>query len=105
MGGYSVPPMQPVPMANSRPSNTFGLLSMIFGIISIPLLCCLYIGLPVGIAAVVLGIIGINKANTGEADNKGMSIAGVACGGSAALLGLLWLVAVFAFNVAAPTGY
>jgi hypothetical protein len=94
--------MQPLPMAGSSQSNTFGLLSMIFGIVSIPLLCCLYIGVPIGIAAVVLGIIGVNKANSGEANNKGMSIAGIACGGSGTLLGLLWIIAIFGFNVAAP---
>ena len=102
VGGYAVPMMQPLPMAGSTQSNTFGLLSMIFGIISIPLLCCLYIGVPIGIAAVVLGVIGVNKANSGEANNKGMSIAGIACGGSGVLLGLLWIVAVFGFNASSP---
>ncbi len=103
VGGYSVPPMAPLPMMGSNQGNTFGLLSMIFGIVSIPLLCCFYIGIALGIAAVVLGIIGLNKANRGEADNKGMAIAGISCGGIAGLLGLAWLVAVLAFNVAAPS--
>ena len=104
MGGYSVPVMRPLPMASNQ-GNTFGLLSMIFGIVSIPLLCCLYIGVPIGIAALVLGIIGLNKANRGEADNKGMAIAGVVCGGIGVLLGLLWIVAVFGFNASSPSHY
>src|SRR5689334_14590705 len=58
-GGYAVP-MMPMPAVAAGQSNTFGLLSMIFGIISIPLLCCFYVGIPLGIAAVVLGIIGTN---------------------------------------------
>src|SRR2546421_10609108 len=37
--GYSVPPM-PRPMTNQN--NMFGLLSMIFGIVAFPLLCCFY---------------------------------------------------------------
>ena len=32
-------------------SNTLGLVSMILGIASIPLVCCLYLGVPVGIGA------------------------------------------------------
>ena len=103
--GYSVPPM--APMAPMRPmtnqNNTFGLLSMIFGIVAFPLLCCFYTGAAVGIAATVLGIIGLNKANRGEADNKGMAIAGIVCGSVAGLIGILWLIAVVAFNIAAPT--
>jgi hypothetical protein len=103
MGGYSVPPMPPPPMMRSNQNNTFGLLSMIFGIVAIPLLCCFYIGAAVGVAAVVLGVIGLGKANRGEADNKGMSIAGIVCGSVAGLLGLLWLVLVVVANVAAPS--
>jgi hypothetical protein len=102
VGGYAVPPLQPLTVGSGQ-GNTFGLLSMIFGIVSIPLLCCLYAGIPVGIAAVVLGIIGVNKANSGEANNKGMSIAGIACGASAAVLGLTGIIAVYGFHVAAPT--
>ena len=105
VGGYAVPVMQPLPMGASGQSNTFGLLSMIFGIVSIPLLCCLYIGMPIGIAAVVLGVIGVNKANSGEANNKGMSVAGIACGGSGLLLGLLWIIAIVGFNASTPSYY
>ncbi|OLB79835.1 MAG: hypothetical protein AUI14_09120 [Actinobacteria bacterium 13_2_20CM_2_71_6] len=97
-GGYSVPPMAPMPMAHSGQGNTFGLLSMIFGIVAFPLLCCFYLGVPLAIAAIVLGIIGVGRANQGTADNKGMSIAGIACGGTAPLLGVGWVVAVFGFG-------
>jgi hypothetical protein len=100
MGGYSVPVMQP--MAVVGQNNTFGLLSMIFGIVSIPLLCCLYAGLPVGIAAVVLGVLGVGKANRGEANNKSMAIAGIVCGSIGALLGLVWIIGVFALNFSTP---
>ncbi len=101
VGGYAVP-MMPMPGAAAGRSNTFGLLSMIFGIISIPLLCCFYIGLPLGIAAVVLGIVGTNKANRGEADNKGMAIAGIACGAVAAVGGLIVIILSVAANVSLP---
>ena len=101
--GYSVPPMPPPMVMRSNQNNTLGLLSMIFGIVSLPMLCCFYTGAAVGIAAVVLGILGLGKANRGEADNKGMSIAGIVCGSIAAVLGVLWLVLVVVANVAAPS--
>jgi hypothetical protein len=93
--GYSVPPLAP-PSSNN---NVFGLLSMIFGIAAIPLMFCCYLGAPLGIAAIVLGIIGMQKANAGAAagvpgPGKGMSIAGICCGGGAILL----VIALFALG-------
>jgi hypothetical protein len=104
--GYSMPPMMPAPMAGTGQNNTLGLLSMIFGIISIPLLFCCYIGIPLAIAAIVLGILGMSKANRGEASNKGMSVAGVATGAAtvAILLVLIILYVAIGFH-SVPTTY
>jgi hypothetical protein len=85
--GYSVPPLaQPVQAGGT---NILGILALVFGIVSIPLDLCCYIGLPFAIAAIVLGIVGVVRANsTGvfdvnqgrSAPGKGMAIAGIACG-------------------------
>jgi hypothetical protein len=108
--GYSVPAMMPAPMAGPGRSNTVGLLSMIFGIVSLPLLTCALCSpygaggvIPgvVGVAAVVLGIIGVGKANRGEANNKGMSIAGVATGGSAVAIVAVIVILYVVVGVAA----
>jgi hypothetical protein len=105
--GYSVPPMGPGPMAGTGQSNTLGLLSMIFGIVSIPLLFCCYLGVPLGIAAIVLGILGMGKANRGEASNKGMSIAGLATGAAtiAILVVLIILYVAIGFSSLPSTKY
>jgi hypothetical protein len=89
--GYPVPP-------TSSPGqfNTFGLLSLIFGIVSIPMLFCCLVGVPLAIAGVVLGVLGVGKANSGQATNKGMSIAGIACSAGAIVL----LIVYIAFNAA-----
>jgi hypothetical protein len=91
--GYTVPTgvsgYGGVPGSNR--SNTLGLLAMIFGIVSIPMLCC-YIGLPLGAAAVVLGILGMRKAAAGEASNRGMALAGLICGAIGLVLSLLTIV-------------
>lgn len=91
------PPQYPgylVPLITVRPvgfNNTLGLLSMIFGIISLPLLTCAPVGSGFGIAAIVLGILGIRKAARGLADNRGMSIAGIACGAAGIAMTTLFM--------------
>lgn len=102
--GYQAPPTHgPVgypprpPGAPFRPyNNTVGLLSMIFGIVSLPLMFCCYIGLPLGIAAVIMGGIGVKKVGDGQANNRGQAIAGMVCGGIAICLTLLLIMAGFA---------
>lgn len=81
--GYRPPP--------PRPGGTFGVLSMILGIISIPLACC-YIGAPLAITAVVMGVVGLRKASEGAAENRGQAIAGIVCGGLGIALVLLTLL-------------
>jgi len=94
--GYTVPG---APAATGQ-SNTLGLLSMIFGIVSIPLaFCCLYIGIPLGIAAVITGFLGLNKVKEGLANNKGMAMAGLICGAAGVVLGVVWVILVFALNI------
>jgi hypothetical protein len=98
-GGYTTPAM---PVLGSGQNNTMGLLSMIFGILSIPLLFCCYIGIPLAIAGIILGIIGIGKANSGQASNKGMAVAGVVCSAATFVL-LVGVVALAGLSAAIPT--
>ncbi|MGI5245549.1 DUF4190 domain-containing protein [Dactylosporangium sp. CA-139066] len=90
--------------AGPQPQNTLGLVGMILGIASIPMMCC-YIGLPLGIAGVVLGYLGLNKVKQGLANNRGMALAGIICGAIGAGLELLWLILVFGLNMANLTYY
>lgn len=83
-GSYGAPPGQP--------SNTMGLVSMILGIASIPLVCCFYIGVPLGIAAAVLGFLGKKKAEQALATNRGQAMAGLICGSVAVGLGVLGII-------------
>jgi hypothetical protein len=75
-----------------QPSNTQGLVAMILGIVSIPLLCCLYLGVLTGIAAIVLGMQGKKKAEQGLATNRGQAQAGFILGIVAVGLGVLLLI-------------
>lgn len=81
-----------------RPNNTMGLLSMIFGILSIPLTCC-YIGPALGVAAIVMGGIGMKKVADGEAGNRGMALAGLICGTVGVLLTVLYVALIVAGEI------
>ncbi|WP_405100538.1 DUF4190 domain-containing protein [Micromonospora sp. NBC_01412] len=83
--------------------NTLGLVSMILGIASIPLVCCLYLGVPVGIAAVVTGYLGRQKANQGLASNDGQAKTGLICGAVGVGLGIVLFILSIVANVNLPT--
>jgi Domain of unknown function (DUF4190) len=69
-------------LPDTRPphDNRAGLLALILGIASIPLLFCYVLGLPAGVAAIVLGIVGKRRADRGAATNPGQAIAGIVTG-------------------------
>ncbi len=80
------------PPPYTRPNNTQGLVSMILGIAGIPLVCCFSVGIPFGIAAIVLGIIGRRRVNRGLATNRGQATAGFICGIVAVVLGVVLII-------------
>jgi hypothetical protein len=101
-------PYQPAGGApGAAPNNTLGLVAMILGIVAFPLLCCFYLGIPVGVAAAVMGFMGKQKAEQGLATNRGQALAGLICGAIAAGLGVILLILVFAvgaFDIPTYTG-
>jgi hypothetical protein len=92
-------------MAGRSAIGPFGQLSMIFGILAIPLVFCCYLGAPLGIAAIILGIIGVQKAGAmaaaqGQAvTGKGMAIAGIVCGAAALVLMLAVIILGVGLNL------
>lgn len=94
--GYQQPgyqqPGYPGYGAPASGNNTLAIVSMILGIVSIPLACCFYIGILPGIAGVVLGVMGQRKAAEMGGSGKGMALAGIITGGIGAALALLWII-------------
>lgn len=80
---------QPAP---STQNNTLGLVSLILGIVSIPLACCFFLGLPLGLGAAVLGYLGKQKAEQGQASNRGQALAGLICGVVGAGIAVLLII-------------
>ena len=100
-GGYGPPPSGGGygPPAGGPPQNTQGLVGMILGIVSIPLACCGWGGLILGIAGAVLGFLGKKKAAEGLATNRGQAQAGFICGIIGAVLGIA--IIILSFSVSA----
>jgi hypothetical protein len=85
-GAYD-PMRTPYPIVQVTPRSTQSLVAMILGIASIPIGCC-GLGLPIGIAAVIVGILELNKVKTGQPANRGQALTGVICGAIGVLIGL-----------------
>lgn len=92
--GYGAPMGVP-PQQN----NTLGVLAMVFGILSIPLACCPFLGFIVGVAGIVLGVLGMKKAGAGEASNRGQALAGVICGAVGIVVSITWLIVSLALHI------
>ena len=94
--GYGPPPGAPPPPNPMNPMGFGGMppmpprnhglavASMVCGILAIiPGCCCGLFGIPLSIAALIMGIVAITQINAsgGQLTGKGMAIAGAVCGG------------------------
>jgi hypothetical protein len=85
--GYPMSPYGAWPPPTAR--NGFGTTAMVLGIVGAVLgIACFgaVLGLPLGIAAIIFGIIGLRIANRGEATNRSQALTGLILGIVAALV-------------------
>jgi hypothetical protein len=88
VGGY--------PAARGR-RNGMGTAALVLGVVGLVLVILLLfspLGAFLGLLAVLFGILGLIRANRGEADNRGQALAGLICGAVALLFGILFTVSV-----------
>ncbi|MBR1477896.1 MAG: zinc-ribbon domain-containing protein [Lachnospiraceae bacterium] len=80
-----------VTVTDNGPQNQsiFGIISMVLGIVGLCLFCVWFIGLPLGIAALVLGLIGVKK---GGEYKTGMAVAGIIMGSLALVISAAMLI-------------
>ncbi|MFI9175284.1 DUF4190 domain-containing protein [Streptomyces lincolnensis] len=98
------PPMGAYPQAPGyamapQPANGMGTTGLVLGIIGV--VCSVvvvmwWLGVILGILAIIFGAIGRGKANRGEATNRGAATAGLVCGIIATVILPLLLFLVFA---------
>ena len=85
-------PYQPQNTHGPEESVTISIIAMVLGIISLVFSCCCYaLSIMLGIAAIVLGIIGLKKEKKG----KGFAIAGIVTGA----VGLSFAIIMFVFEL------
>jgi membrane-bound ClpP family serine protease len=88
------PPGQ-YPAAGRR--NGMGTAALVLGVVALVLVLLLLfspIGAFLGLLAVLFGILGIIRANRGEADNRGQAVAGLVTGGIALLVGIFFTISI-----------
>jgi hypothetical protein len=80
-------------------NNGPGTAGMVLGIIGLVLFWFPFLGFLLGLLGAIFGGVGISKANKGEANNKGMAVAGLVCGILAmAIWVVFWLAVVSSTN-------
>jgi hypothetical protein len=100
--GYAGPPYYPGPydpyqayQARHQHTNGLAVASLITSIVGIPLSFLCYLGLPLAIVGIVLGIVSLSQINRTHHQGRGLAIAGIAIG-SVTLTLLLFSIAVLA---------
>ena len=101
--GYSQPPPSPAGVAGlpSGPAtNTFAIVGLVCGIISVLLACCCY-GLPFNILGIVFSAVALNqiKESQGRQAGRGMALGGLWCGIASIIIAILLVIFVGAANM------
>jgi hypothetical protein len=71
---------------------------MIVGIVAIPLGCCGYFGIVLGIVGGVFSWLGFQKAKSGLASNRSQALAGLICSAVAIVLGIVVVISANAID-------
>jgi hypothetical protein len=92
MSELSAYPAGPEPVGAAGPARSSGvaIAALVLGVLSIPLAFTIYLGLLVGLLAVVLGVAGLVITRGGRRTGRGMAAAGLVTG----LLGLVFAAAL-----------
>ena len=92
------PPMgtPPVGYQTPGPSRPQGLAigALVCGILSLVLFCAWFISVPLGIVAIILGVVGRGKAQRGEAGGEGLAKTGMILGVVGTILSIVWVILI-----------
>ncbi len=94
-------PFQPPPISSGQ-NQTLAIVSLVCGVLAVLLSICCYGGLPLGIAAIITGFLGIKNVNSNPVENggKGIAIGGIITGVIGFLISLGLLIFVIILQVA-----
>ena len=80
--------------------NGMGTAALVIGVVALVLVVLILfapLGALLGLVALALGIVGLVRANRGQADNRGQAVAGLVTGALALVIGLFFTVSIGAF--------
>lgn len=95
----AVPPM-PAGASSPFPKNWMGLTGLILSIIGLLLACCWGMGFLFAAGGLVLGLLGKKAADSGEANNRGMSSAAFIMGIVGVVLSALAFIGIVVLSMA-----
>lgn len=84
--------------APAAPNNGFGIAALVLGIVGLVLSWTMLFGVVLGVLAIVFGAIGRGKGTKGEATNRGQALAGLILGGVAVVASVLMFIAVVHYH-------
>ena len=93
-GSYPPQPQQPYygyPPPIQPPKNGFGIASLVLAIIALLCVWSVFVGVILGLVAVVIGILGRARVKRGIANNGGVAVAGIVLGALAIIVGLAFI--------------
>ncbi len=91
--GYpTAPPPGPFMPLMPQTKNGLGTAGLVLGIIGAVLFWTIWVGVILGILALIFGLIGRSRAKRGEATNGGAALAGAILGGLAIVASVVWLI-------------
>ena len=97
---YQQPQIQTTTAAPpQKPNQTLSIVSLVLGILSGTIGCCCWLHVPLSIAAIVTGFMGMQKVKAGTGGGYGMALAGVIIGGIVLVLYTVLAFAGLAFNL------
>jgi hypothetical protein len=96
-GGYPTAGYPTAGQPATRRRNGMGTAALVLGVVGLTLVVLLLfspLGAFLGLLAVLFGILGLMRANRGEADNRGQAVAGLVTGGIALLAGVFLTISI-----------
>jgi hypothetical protein len=98
-----LPPLPPAP-APPKPAAdpAWPVVSLICGVLSIPLVFCAPVGIVLGVAAVVFGVLGLHPRTRGSGRQRGLGLAGLICGVAGVLISVTVIVLVATLESGSP---
>lgn len=87
-----------------KKTNGLAVASLVIGVLAWPLACCYGAGIPLGLAALVMGLIGLRqvKSNPSELSGQNVAIAGAILGGISTITGVVILLSLGSLTLLGP---